>query len=115
MLLLNEVKRAAKSGLGYKLYKSLLLNYGKRGEKAYFYLRDQRVKKYLDFFVVVGRSEYVVEDNFCTCPDFQINLRGKKPCSHIIAVEISKILKCYDEINAYYVDFLKDMDWRREI
>ncbi len=101
-----EVLRAARKGLGYELYKALLLNYGRRGEKAYFYVRDRRVKKYKDFFVVVGRWEYIVDEFFCTCPDFQINLKCKKPCAHIIAVEVSKILKMYDEIDAYYADFL---------
>ncbi|MFN3383874.1 MAG: SWIM zinc finger family protein [Archaeoglobaceae archaeon] len=107
MKLKNEVLESAKKGIGYELYKSLLLNYGKRGEKAFFYLRERRVKKYLDFFVVVGRNEYVIEGFFCTCPDFQINLKGKEPCAHIIAVELAKILKCFDEINAHYTDFQK--------
>ncbi|MEM0202980.1 MAG: SWIM zinc finger family protein [Archaeoglobaceae archaeon] len=107
MRLKSEVLDSAKKGIGYELYKSLLLNYGRRGEKAFFYLRERRVKKYLDFFVVVGRNEYVVEGFFCTCPDFQINLKGKEPCAHIIAVELAKILKCFDEINAYYTDFQK--------
>lgn len=107
MKLKSEVLEAADKGIGYDLYKSLLFNYGKRGEKAFFYLRERRVKKYLDFFVVVGRNEYVVEEFFCTCPDFQINLKGKEPCAHIIAVELAKILKCFDEIDAYYTDFQK--------
>ncbi|MEM0022269.1 MAG: SWIM zinc finger family protein [Archaeoglobaceae archaeon] len=107
MRLKSEVLDSAKKGIGYELYKSLLFNYGRRGEKAFFYLRENRVKKYLDFFVVVGRNEYIVESFFCTCPDFQINLKGKEPCAHIIAVELAKILKCFDEINAYYTDFQK--------
>ncbi len=113
MLLQSDVANAARKGLGYELYKALLLNYGRRGEKAYFYLSDRRVKKYRDFFVVVGTNEYIVEGFFCTCPDFQINLRGRKPCAHIIAVEVAKIAKLYDEIDAYYVDYLKDYDWKR--
>ncbi|MEM1579111.1 MAG: SWIM zinc finger family protein [Archaeoglobaceae archaeon] len=107
MILKSEVLKTIEKGLGYELYKALFLNYGKRGEKAFFYVSQRRVKKYLDLFVVVGRNEYVVEGFFCNCPDFQINLRGKEPCSHIIAVEIAKLLKCYDEIDAYYTDFQK--------
>ncbi|HDD36667.1 MAG TPA: hypothetical protein ENF50_04305, partial [Archaeoglobus veneficus] len=80
----SEVEKAIKA-LDYNLYKALLLNYGKRGEKAFFYLKENRVKKYRDFFVVVGKEEYIVEDNFCTCNDFQINLKGKKPCAHVLA------------------------------
>ncbi len=113
MLLKSEVINAAKKGIGYELYKALLLNYGRRGEKAYFYVVKDRVKRYNDFFVVVGRNEYVVEEFFCTCPDFQINLKGKKPCAHIIAVEIAKLTGKYDRIDAYYTDFLKDYDWKR--
>ena len=112
MQLKSEVEKAIKA-LNYDLYKALLLNYGKRGEKAFFYLKEKRIKKYRDFFVVVGREEYVVEDDFCTCNDFQINLKGKRPCAHILAVYIAKRLKLYDEFDVYYVDFLKDMKWRR--
>ncbi|MET1125104.1 MAG: SWIM zinc finger family protein [Archaeoglobaceae archaeon] len=113
MLLPSEVAEVARKGIGYELYKLLLLTYGKRGEKAYFYLRDRRVKKYRDFFVVVGREEYIVEEFFCTCPDFQINLRGKGLCAHIIAVEVAKIAGLYDDVNAYYVDFMREQEWRR--
>ncbi len=103
----SEVIEAARKGIGYELYKALFLNYGKRGEKAFYYIYQRRIKKYLDFFVVVGREEYIVEEFFCTCPDFQINLKGRSPCAHIIAVEVAKLLKCYDEIDTYYMDFQK--------
>lgn len=89
----------------YRLYKFLIDRFGKRGDKAFFYAREGRVKRYRDFFVVVGREEYIVDDRFCTCRDFQINLRARKPCAHIIAVEIAKTLKSYDEVDAYYIDF----------
>jgi len=89
----------------FELYRFLIERFGKRGDKAFFYVRENRVKKYRDFFVVVGREEYIVDERFCTCRDFQINLKGKKPCAHIIAVEIAKALKNYDEIDAYYIDF----------
>lgn len=103
----NEVIEALQKGLGYELYKTLFLNYGKRGEKAFFYLLQNRVKKYKDFFVVVGRNEYVVDEYFCSCPDFQFRLKGREPCSHIIAVELAKRIKRYDEIDAYYIDYQK--------
>jgi len=61
---------------------------------------------------VVGREEYVVEEGFCTCKDFQINLKGKKPCAHMIAVKVAKELKLYDEIDSYYIDFIS-IDTRR--
>ncbi len=89
----------------FGLYRYLLEKFGKRGDKAFFYVRERRVKKYRDFFVVVGNEEYIVDEKFCTCRDFQINLRAKKPCSHIIAVEIAKNLGKYDKIDKYYIDF----------
>ncbi|TDA26233.1 MAG: hypothetical protein DSO00_07735 [Archaeoglobi archaeon] len=107
MKIANEVVEASKKGLGYDLYKALFLNYGKRGEKAYFYLSQNRIKKYRDFFVVVGRNEYIVDEFFCSCPDFQLKLKGQKPCAHILAVEVAKLIKRYDEINAYYTDYQK--------
>ncbi|MEM0332128.1 MAG: SWIM zinc finger family protein [Archaeoglobaceae archaeon] len=112
-ILKTEVVDAIKKGVGYELYKQLLLNYGKRGEKAFFYLRDRRVKKYKDFFVVVGREEYIVEEFFCTCLDFQVRLKGKRPCAHIIAVELAKLCDFYDKIDAYYVDFMKRYTYKR--
>jgi len=98
----EDVLKIVKEGItGYELYKSLLLNYGKRGEKAYFYTVEKRVKKYRDFFVVVGEEEYLVEGSYCGCKDFQINLKSKKPCAHIIAVKIADKLKLYDYIDDY--------------
>ncbi len=102
----DNVVQALKHGLSYELYKALLLSYGKRGEKAFFYVKERRVKKYRDFFVVVGREEYLVDDFFCTCKDFQLRLKGQKPCAHILALFIAKRLKFYDEFDAYYIDFL---------
>lgn len=104
----EDVLKAAKAGkVGYELYKPLLLNYGKRGEKAFFYLVERRVKKYRDFFVVVGEEEYLVEENYCSCKDFQINLRSKKPCAHIIAVKLSELTELHDYVDDYYIDFIK--------
>ncbi len=102
----DEVIKAAKKGLSYELYKALLLSYGKRGEKAFFYLKEKRVKKYKDFFVVVGENEYVVEGNFCTCMDFQFNLKARSMCAHIIAVKLARIMKIYDSYDVYYLDFM---------
>ncbi len=103
----ENVKRALKFGLGFELYKALSDAYGKRGEKAFRYVKERRVKEYRDFYVVVGREEYVVDEDFCTCKDFQINLRSKGLCTHIIAVRIAKALGLVDKIDAYYVDFLE--------
>ncbi|NOY11584.1 MAG: hypothetical protein GXO67_05810 [Archaeoglobi archaeon] len=89
----------------FSLYKYLIDVFGKRGDKAFFYVKERRVKRYRDFFVVVGREEYIVDERFCTCRDFQFNLKGRAPCAHIIAVEVARNLKMYDEVDAYYIDF----------
>jgi predicted nucleic acid-binding Zn finger protein len=104
----DDILESAKKGMGYELYKKLLFAYGKRGEKAFLYLKEDRVKKYRDFFIVVGEEDYIVEDNFCTCNDFQINLKGRKPCSHIIALKIARIMGRYRKYNRYYVDYLEN-------
>ncbi|MFO7966052.1 MAG: SWIM zinc finger family protein [Archaeoglobaceae archaeon] len=110
----KDVEFAIKTGkLGYNLYKSLLLSYGKRGEKAFFYLRENRIKKYKDFFVVVGEEEYVVEEDHCNCKDFQMNLRSKSPCTHILAVKVAEKLEMYDTVDTYYVDFIKKEKGRK--
>lgn len=54
----------------------------------------------------MGEEEYIVEEEFCTCRDFNINLKGKAPCSHIIAVEIAKLTGNYKEYDSFYVDFM---------
>jgi len=79
--------------------------YGERGRKALGILDEGRVKRYLDFYVVVGRGdEYVVEDNFCTCGDSLF--RGCE-CAHIIAVRISRKLGGYEFYELWYQDTWK--------
>jgi predicted nucleic acid-binding Zn finger protein len=76
--------------------------YAERGVRALAALDEGRVKKYLDFFVVVGQTgEYVVEDDFCTCRDF--TFRGKM-CWHILAVKIALIVGGYEEYSLWYQD-----------
>ena len=65
------------------------------------------MKKYLDFFVVVGGSdEYVVEEEFCTCSDALFR-RGE--CSHVIAVRIAALTGQYQEFPLWYQD-----GWKKE-
>ncbi len=79
--------------------------YGDRGIKALDAVEQGRVKKYRDFFVVVGRSdEYVVEDDFCTCRDAVF--RGGL-CSHVLAVRIARVCGMYEEIDLWYLDYLQ--------
>ena len=81
--------------------------YGQRGVKALEIVDEGRVKKYLDFFVVVGSSdEYVVEEEFCTCSDALFR-RGE--CSHVIAVRIAALTGQYGEFPLWYQD-----GWKKE-
>ena len=106
MRISDEVLKAAEKGLSYELLRVLSKVYGKRGEKAFFYVKRGKVRRYRDFFVVKGREEYVVDDDFCTCKDFQIRLRCERPCAHIIAVAVAKKSGIYERVDRYYVDEL---------
>lgn len=79
--------------------------FGERGRTALVAVEAGQVKKYLDFFVVVGRSdEYVVEEEFCTCRA-QVFWGF---CWHVIAVKIAEITKKFEEIDEWYVDTWKE-------
>lgn len=79
--------------------------YGERGRKALAAVDAGQVKRYRDFFVVVGRSaEYVVEGDFCTCSDFLF--RGRE-CWHILAVRIAERTGLYESYDLWYQD-----DWK---
>ena len=79
--------------------------HGIRGRKALKAIDESRVKKYRDFFVVVGTNdEYIVDGDFCTCPD--VIFRGGK-CWHIIAVTIAEATGSYEQIDLWYQDIWK--------
>jgi len=79
--------------------------YGERGRKALKAVDERRVKRYLDFFVVVGHSdEYIVEEDFCTCNDFLF--RGCE-CWHILAVRIAGRTGFYESYDLWYQDVWK--------
>jgi predicted nucleic acid-binding Zn finger protein len=76
--------------------------FGMRGKKALAALDSGRIKKYLDFFVVQGRTaEYIVDDDFCTCRDFMF--RGRI-CWHLLAVRIAQETKTFRDIDTWYQD-----------
>jgi predicted nucleic acid-binding Zn finger protein len=76
--------------------------FGTRGKKAVAALDSGRIKKYLDFFVVQGRTaEYIVEEDFCTCGDFMF--RGRT-CWHLLAVRIAQETKTFQQIDSWYQD-----------
>jgi predicted nucleic acid-binding Zn finger protein len=79
--------------------------FGTRGKKALAAIDNDKVVKYLDFFVVDGRtSRYVVEDDFCTCSDF---LYRGRTCWHLLAVRIAAASGRYRSIDRWYQDELK--------
>jgi len=80
--------------------------YGQRGKKALEIVDEGRVKKYLDFFVVVGGSEeHVVEEEFCSCRDALFRRRGE--CAHVLAVRIAALTGLYEEFPLWY-----QVSWR---
>ncbi|NLV27703.1 MAG: hypothetical protein GXY48_11155 [Methanomicrobiales archaeon] len=84
--------------------------YKSRGEKALEIVAHDRVKRYRDFFVVVGDSgEYVVEGDYCSCEDF---LRRGTHCAHILAVFIARAIGRYELIDLWYYEDLKEQGIR---
>ncbi|MGD1003888.1 MAG: SWIM zinc finger family protein [Methanoregulaceae archaeon] len=81
---------------------NIITVFGKRGSKALAAIDEHRVKKYLDFFVVEGAtSEYIIDEDFCTCGDFLF--RGRD-CWHILAVRIAIASVAYVNVDTWYQD-----------
>jgi predicted nucleic acid-binding Zn finger protein len=84
---------------------ALVKHYGERGKKALKAVEERRVKKYCDFFVVVGyNDEYVVDEEFCTCSDFLF--RGRE-CAHLLAVRVACATGCYERYDSWYYPSLR--------
>jgi len=82
--------------------------FGARGKKALTALDECKVKKYLDFFVVEGRTaRYIVEEEFCTCGDF---LYRGRTCWHRLAVRIAQITGSFETVDSWYQDQLRSTD-----
>jgi predicted nucleic acid-binding Zn finger protein len=80
--------------------------FGNRGKKALAALDAGKIKRYLDFFVVSGRTaEYVVDEDFCTCGDFMF--RGRT-CWHLLAVRIAQETGIYESTERWYQDCWKN-------
>jgi predicted nucleic acid-binding Zn finger protein len=76
--------------------------FGTRGIKALAAIDEKDVKKYLDFFVVSGAtSEYVIDEDFCTCGDFLF--RGRE-CWHLLAVRLAVASGSFERVDAWYQD-----------
>jgi predicted nucleic acid-binding Zn finger protein len=80
--------------------------FGIRGKKAIAAIDEGKVRKYLDFYVVEGKTaHYIVEEDFCTCSDFMY--RGRT-CWHLLAVRIAAASGTYRSVDSWYQDQLKD-------
>jgi predicted nucleic acid-binding Zn finger protein len=89
-------------GLTPKIRQEIVLTLGDRGRKALVAIDEGRVKKYRDFFVVVGTTdEYIVEEDVCSCRDF-IFRKGR--CWHVFAVAIARETGNYEEFDLWYTD-----------
>ncbi|MCE5298411.1 MAG: SWIM zinc finger family protein [Methanoregulaceae archaeon] len=93
---------AERKSLTPELCDEIIRIYGERGRKALQAIDERRIKKYRDFFIVVGASdEYIVDEDFCTCRDF-IFRKGR--CWHELAVKIAAAIGSFDEIELWYQD-----------
>ncbi|MEM1689409.1 MAG: SWIM zinc finger family protein [Candidatus Hadarchaeales archaeon] len=76
--------------------------YGSRGEKAIEAVEQRRVRKQGRRWFVRGKSgEYEVVKNFCSCPDYVMNIATEKAkvdmCYHALAKEIAEAIGFYRE------------------
>jgi predicted nucleic acid-binding Zn finger protein len=91
-------------GLDAALRREIEESFGRKGRSALDAIDTGRVKKYLDFFVVEGKTAaYIVEDDFCTCGDFLF--RGRA-CWHLLAVRIAKETGLFLSIDRWYQETL---------
>jgi len=82
--------------------------YGKKGKKAIESIESKRIKKYNDFYVVVGQEEHIVVEDYCNCKDFFFNASRKgEYCWHILAVKIADIIGGYERIDGWYHEIEK--------
>jgi predicted nucleic acid-binding Zn finger protein len=96
---------SAKKALDPQLRAEIEQVFGPRGRKALAAIDSGKVKKYLDFFVVEGRTaEYIVEEDFCTCGDF---LYRGRTCWHLLAVRIAQAAVMFETVGSWYQDTWK--------
>ena len=94
--------------LNTKMRERIAGYYKARGQKALDIVDQNRVRRYRDFFVVIGgTARYVVEDEFCSCSDF---LHRGGTCAHILAVKIARATGRYDLIDQWYYEEIQVRD-----
>ena len=91
--------------LDAELRGEIVAAFGRKGTSALDAVDAGRVKKYLDFFVVEGRTAtYIVEDDFCTCGDF---LYRGRACWHLLAVQVARETGRFEIVDRWYQETLK--------
>lgn len=82
----------------------ILQEFGRKGRSALDAIDAGRVRKYLDFFVVEGRTAaYIVEEDFCTCGDF---LYRHRACWHLLAVRVAQETGQFVTVDRWYQETL---------
>ena len=98
-------KISQKKILDEELQREIETVLGSRGKKALAAIAAGKIKKYLDFFVVEGRTaSYIVDEDFCTCGDFMYR---RRTCWHLIAVRIAITTESFEKIDRWYIDIIK--------
>jgi len=91
--------------LNEEIRKEIVSAFGRKGTSALDAIDLGRVKKYLDFFVVEGKTaSYIVEDDFCTCGDF---LYRGRACWHLLAVRLARKTGRYESVDGWYQEIVK--------
>jgi predicted nucleic acid-binding Zn finger protein len=94
-----------RKSLDEDLRREIVEAFGKKGTSALGAIDAGRVKKYLDFIVVEGRTaSYIVEEDFCTCGDF---LYRGRACWHLLAVRIAMATGRVVAVDRWYQDVVK--------
>jgi len=93
-----EKRRVLDDSLRQEIERAL----GSRGKKALAAIDAGKIKKYLDFFIVEGRTaSYVVDEDFCSCSDFMY--RGRT-CWHLLAVRIVALTGSFVTVDRWYTE-----------
>jgi len=91
--------------LDEEIRRAIGVEFGKKGTSALEAIDAGRVRKYLDFFVVEGKTAaYIVEDDFCSCGDF---LYRGRACWHLLAVRIAVAAGLVVTVDRWYQETLK--------
>lgn len=110
--MLEEIRQR---GLCEETESELIELFGDRGKRAVACAKGNRVLKYLDFFVVKGKTaDYVIVENSCSCQDYYARRMKKGDlCYHIIAAEIAGAAGLAEERNEWYFEKIIE-GWKKD-